>query len=122
MSTSLNADAAVSHPKDGLKPAPYTDGFVEAGGLKLHFADFGTAGRPPMLCIHGGAANTHWFDYIAPEFRADHRVLALDLRGHGDSEWSPVEDYKLETLAADVAALARFLPEGFDGWGSRHAA
>ena len=102
MTPSTSADAGIAHPKDGLAPAPYTNGFVEAGGIKLHFVDFGTAGRPAMLCIHGGAANTHWFDYVAPDFRADHHVRALDLRGHGDSEWTDPPDYSYERYAADI--------------------
>ena len=37
-----------------LQVAPSTSGTVEAGGLKLHYLDYGTAGKPAMLCLHGG--------------------------------------------------------------------
>ena len=71
-----------------MQPAAATSGNVEAGGLKLHYLDYGTAGRPPMLCVHGGAAHAHWFDFVAAGFNADYHVRALDPRGHGDSAWS----------------------------------
>jgi len=109
MTSRSSTQPGIDHPKDGLEAASYTDGYVEAGGLKLHYADFGTAGRPAMLCIHGGAANTHWFDYVAPGFRADYHVRALDLRGHGDSEWINPPDYSYERYAADIDEAVRKL-------------
>ena len=65
-------------------PAPYTDHFIDVGGIKLHYQDFGTAGKPPMLCIHGSAAHGHWFDFVAAGFTNDYHVIAPDMRGHGD--------------------------------------
>jgi pimeloyl-ACP methyl ester carboxylesterase len=103
MTPRSNADAGIGHPKDELAAAPYTDGYVETDGLQLHFQDYGTSGLPPMLCIHGGAANGHWFDFVAPGLRADYHVRALDLRGHGDSEWIDPPAYSYERYAADIA-------------------
>jgi pimeloyl-ACP methyl ester carboxylesterase len=82
--------------------APFTGRFVEAGGLRLHYLDYGTPGRPPMLCIHGGAAHGHWFDYIAAGFTPDYHVLALDQRGHGDSAWAKDPDYTYLDFASDI--------------------
>ena len=79
-----------------------TSRFVEAGGLKLHYLDYGTAGFPPMLCVHGGAAHAHWFDFVASGFCADHHVLSLDQRGHGDSAWAEPPNYAYERFAADL--------------------
>jgi len=94
---------------DGLQPAAYTSHFVEAGGLRLHYQDYGGAGKPAMLCLHGGAAHAHWFDYIAPGFAGDHHVLALDQRGHGDSEWANPPSYAYERYAADLAEVVEKL-------------
>jgi pimeloyl-ACP methyl ester carboxylesterase len=88
------------------QPSPYADRFVEAGGLKLHYQDFGTAGRPTMLCLHGGAANGHWFDFVAAGFTPDFHVLALDQRGHGDSAWADPPAYSYFDYAADIDKAA----------------
>ena len=85
-----------------VTPAAYTVHFVQAGKVRLRYIDYGTAGRPAMLCIHGGAAHAHWFDYVAPGFKDDYHVLSLDLRGHGDSEHVDPPQYFYEDYAADV--------------------
>ena len=85
--------------------APSTSRFVEANGVKLHYLDYGTAGCPPMLCVHGGAAHAHWFDFVAPGLTPDHHVFAPDLRGHGDSAWADPQTYLFETHAEDLHAL-----------------
>jgi pimeloyl-ACP methyl ester carboxylesterase len=82
--------------------APYTSKYVEAGHLKLHYLDYGTEGRRPMLCVHGGAAHAHWFDFVAPGFTSDYHVRAVDLRGHGDSEWADPPVYSFEKYASDL--------------------
>jgi len=96
-------------PSRDLEPATFSSHYVEAGGLRLHYQDYGSANRPPMLCLHGGAAHAHWFDYIAPGFTGDHHVLALDQRGHGDSEWANPPSYAYERYAADLAEVAEKL-------------
>jgi pimeloyl-ACP methyl ester carboxylesterase len=95
----------VERPEAGFQPAPYTSHVVEAGGLRLHYLDYGTAGRPSILCVHGGAAHAHWFDFFAPGFVADFHVRALDFRGHGDSQWMVPPDYTYERHAADLAEV-----------------
>jgi pimeloyl-ACP methyl ester carboxylesterase len=92
-----------------LQPASATSRFIEVNGTKLHYLDYGAAGRRPMLCIHGGAAHAHWFDFVAPGFTADHHVLALDLRGHGDSARAEPSSYVWKTFAADVDAFVEKL-------------
>ncbi len=99
MSTQLH-----TRPGNTLQPASYTDHTVEVAGLKLHVQDYGTAGKPAILCVHGGAAHAHWFDFIAAGLNADYHVRAIDQRGHGDSEWdkSAVPDYSYQRYAADL--------------------
>ena len=62
-----------------------------------------------MLCIHGGAAHAHWFDFVAPDFAADHHVVSLDQRGHGDSAWAEPPNYAYERFAADLNELVEKL-------------
>jgi len=109
MKTRLNPEASNDRSDDGPQPAPYTSHYVEAGGLRLHYQDYGSTGKPAMLCLHGGAAHAHWFDYIAPGFTGDHHVLALDQRGHGDSEWADPPEYSYERYAADLAEVVEKL-------------
>ena len=87
--------------------APSTSRFIEANGVKLHYLDYGTAGCPPMVCVHGGAAHAHWFDFVAPGLTPDHHVLAPDLRGHGDSAWADPQTYLFETHAEDINASSK---------------
>ena len=89
----------------GIEAAPHTSRFVEANGLKLHYLDYGTPGRPPMLCLHGGAVNAHWFDFVAAGFTPDYHVRALDQRGHGGSAWAQPPLYGYDRYAADLAQV-----------------
>ncbi|MEA2624615.1 MAG: hypothetical protein QOD06_660 [Candidatus Binatota bacterium] len=72
------------------------------GDLLLHCLDWGGDG-PPLIFLHGGSAHAHWWDFVAPSFVDSFRVLALDLRGHGDSEWA--KSYQVEDYESDVGAL-----------------
>jgi esterase len=76
-----------------------------ANGLRLHYLDWGGDG-PPLLFLHGGALTAHSWDLVCLALRDDYRCLALDARGHGDSEWSPTLEYEPRHHAQDVAAFA----------------
>jgi len=60
---------------------------ARSSGVELHTLSWGDAGDPMIVLLHGGGANAHWWDHIAPALAHDHRVVALDFRGHGDSEY-----------------------------------
>ncbi len=100
-----------SHQSTALKPAPYIDRYVEVDSLKLHVQDYGTPGKPQILCVHGSAAHAHWFDFVATGLNDEYHVLAPDLRGHGDSEWDRSEhpEYNYDRYAADLNELAEKL-------------
>jgi pimeloyl-ACP methyl ester carboxylesterase len=74
-------------------------------GLRLNCLEWGSAAAPPVLLLHGGSAHGHWWDGVAPALADRFRVLALELRGHGDSEWARPAAYDVDDYAADVAAL-----------------
>ncbi len=71
-------------------------------GLKLHWSDWGNEGAPPLLLVHGGLDHGRSWDAIAKGLRNDYRVMALDLRGHGDSEWVRGSSYPLPDYVADI--------------------
>ena len=103
--------SAQPRARSALLPAAYTEHFVEIDGLRLRIQDYGSAGKPPMLCVHGGAANAHWYDFVAEGFTADYHVRAVDLRGHGDSDWDPSDtpNYDYTRHAADLHELTEKL-------------
>lgn len=78
-------------------------------GLYFHYLDWGTAGKPPFVCLHGGAQTAHSWDDFAPVVRSDYHVYALDQRGHGDSDWTPDGDYSRYTQCEDVEAFVSAL-------------
>jgi pimeloyl-ACP methyl ester carboxylesterase len=57
------------------------------GGSELHALCWGDAASPPLVLLHGGGANAHWWDHVAPRIACRFRVVALDFRGHGDSDY-----------------------------------
>jgi esterase len=81
-----------------------------ANGLALNCLDYGGDGKPPMLFIHGGSAHAHWWDFVAPAFIENFHVLALDQRGHGDSEWANEWAYGSRHYVSDLEQV-------IDAWG-----
>ncbi len=73
--------------------------------LRLHYVDWGNAEAPPLLLQHGGRDHSRSWDWIARELRRDWHVIAPDLRGHGDSAWSPDGAYTMAAYVYDLAQL-----------------
>ena len=77
-------------------------------GLTLTADVLGPDDGPPILMFHGGGQTRHSWGGAQRRLAAEGWwVASVDLRGHGDSEWAPDGDYRLEAFAADIAALAR---------------
>ncbi len=92
------------------EPQP-TDRYVRVGDLRLHYLDFGGDG-PPLLFLHATGFHAWlWLPY-ARRFAGHHRVLALDQRGHGQSD-KPPTGYGWDTFGADVKGFLDAL--GLDG-------
>lgn len=77
-------------------------------GVRLHFLDWGANG-PPLLLIHGLDRHAHTFDHIAPHFASRFHVIAVDMRGHGDSTWDPEGRYLVEDYVRDIESLVQQL-------------
>jgi len=75
---------------------------VVVGGLRLSFLEWGIAGHPVLCFLHGGSAHAHWFDLVTPAFTDRFHVIALDQRGHGESQWAKPPAYATENFAADL--------------------
>ena len=104
------------------------------GPMRFHYLDWGITGLPPVVFLHGGGLNAHTWDIVCAALRRERHCLALDQRGHGESEWSPEMDYATESHAGDVGAfvdalkLERFVLVGMSlgganglAWAGRHS-
>jgi esterase len=78
---------------------------VQVGRMRLHYLDWGTRGKPTILFLHGGALNAHTWDLCCLALRDDYHCLALDQRGHGDSDWAHDEDYSIGAQLADTVGF-----------------
>ena len=85
------------------------DRFVKIGGLKLHYLEWGDAGAPPVVMVHGLTGNAHAFDLLAPHFVPKYRVISVDVRGRGDSDWAADGDYSNDAYVADLEGLRQAL-------------
>jgi len=77
--------------------------------LRLHYLDWGNPEKPPLLLVHGGRDHAHNWDWTAQALRDEWRVIALDHRGHGDSEWVSDGNYQASDMVYDVAQLVHQL-------------
>jgi pimeloyl-ACP methyl ester carboxylesterase len=84
-------------------------------GVHLHAIHHGSSARATLVLLHGAGANAHWWDHLASRLAASFHVVALDFRGHGDSDFpeqlrpgafSDDLEALLEHLAAPEATLA----------------
>jgi pimeloyl-ACP methyl ester carboxylesterase len=73
--------------------------------LRLHYVDWGNTGKPPLLLLHGGRDHCRNWDWVAQALRNDWHIIAPDLRGHGDSQWSPDGSYTMAGYIYDLAQL-----------------
>ena len=73
--------------------------------LRLHYVDWGNAGAPLLVLVHGGRDHCRNWDWVAEELRRDWHVIAPDLRGHGDSQWSQDGTYLMAGYIYDLAQL-----------------
>jgi pimeloyl-ACP methyl ester carboxylesterase len=89
--------------------SPYQDRFITVNGLRLHYLDWGSPDKPPFIMLHGIGRVAHSFDHIAPRFKDEYHVMAIDMRGHGDSSWSPEGAYLVEDYAKDLEAIVNQL-------------
>src|SRR5687767_7943650 len=85
-------------------PAP-VDRFVTVNGLRIHYVEWGRAEQPPLILIHGLDRVARTFDHVVPHFTSRFRVIAVDMRGHGDSDWDPQARYVVEDHVSDLEGL-----------------
>ena len=85
------------------------DRYVTANGLRFHYLEWGEPQNPPVLLLHGFAQTCHSWDFVALSLCDSFRVMALDQRGHGDSDWASDGDYSPEVHQRDIRAIVEAL-------------
>ncbi|MES3021810.1 MAG: alpha/beta hydrolase [Pseudomonadota bacterium] len=84
--------------------------FTGSSGNRLAADAGGALAAPPVLLLHGGGQTRHSWGNAQRELIADgYRVLSVDARGHGESDWVAGGDYSLDSQVGDVRAIARSL-------------
>lgn len=79
--------------------------FVKSQRVQISYWDWGNEGAPPLVLVHGGRDHARSWGHLAEELRADYHVVAPDLRGHGDSGWTPGGSYGLPDNALDIVRV-----------------
>ncbi|MGH7031308.1 MAG: alpha/beta fold hydrolase, partial [Stellaceae bacterium] len=79
---------------------------VVVGGLRFRYLDWGREGLRPILFLHGGALTAHTWDLCCLALRDEFHCMALDQRGHGDTDWAPDADYSIAAQREDVRGMA----------------
>jgi pimeloyl-ACP methyl ester carboxylesterase len=87
-----------------LGPGPTSHTFFSQR-LRLHYVDWGNPDKPPLLLVHGGRDHCRNWDWVAEALRDEWHIVAPDLRGHGDSQWSTDGSYTLAGYVYDLAQL-----------------
>lgn len=75
----------------------------------MHYLEWGDASAPPVVLLHGGSAHAHWWDDFGASIADTYRVLALDLRGHGDSAHADPPAYRVADYMHDLCKFVAAL-------------
>jgi pimeloyl-ACP methyl ester carboxylesterase len=84
---------------------PASDRVVQINELRLCYRQWGNPALAPVVLLHGGSAHAHWWDFFATAMAEKYHVLALDLRGHGESAHADPPAYSLEHYVSDLRAF-----------------
>ena len=87
---------------------PGRSGHLKTGAHTMHYLEWGDASNPlVMLLLHGFLGHAHWWDFIAPWFAREYRVIAIDFGGMGDSD--PRTNYSSAGFVGEVGVLLQIL-------------
>ena len=79
-----------------------TDRHTRVDGMNFHYLEWGEASNPTMVMLHGVSQQAHSWDFVSLALSDRFHVMALDQRGHGDSDWASDGDYSIEAQQGDI--------------------
>src|SRR4029077_13411308 len=85
--------------------AQATAKYLEINGLRLRYLEWGRPEALPVVCVHGYTSSAEAFNAVARRLEDRAHLVAMDVRGHGESAWSPEGAYQYADQAGDLAAL-----------------
>ncbi|XP_067666828.1 epoxide hydrolase 4-like [Haliotis asinina] len=87
-------------------PGLGTHGYVHLEDVRIHYVAHGDETKPLMLFVHGFPEFWYSWRYQLREFKKDYRVVAIDMRGYGESDKpSGVDSYQLSKMVADLKQI-----------------
>ena len=95
------ADLGIPHSRD----VRYVSRHTVVRSLRFHFEEWGEPGAPQIVLLHGGNQSAHSWDLVSLHLSDRYHVLALDQRGHGDSEWPRDQDSSIDARVQDALAF-----------------
>lgn len=95
------ADLGIPHTPD----IAYRSHNIVLRQLRFHYLEWGNPAAPPIVLLHGGHQSAHSWDLVSLHLAQNYRVLALDQRGHGDSEWPRDAEYSNDAMSRDAEAF-----------------
>ncbi len=103
------AEAIGLEPREFVQPE---DRWVQLNGINFHYLDWGNEHLPPLVLLHGGSLTAHTWDMACLLLREHYHCIALDQRGHGDTDWTPADQLDVdngELMREDTQAFIEHL-------------
>ena len=82
---------------------------LDVSGRRIHIACHGDRAAPPLMLVHGIRDHARSWDWVAGALAGEYRIYAPDLRGHGNSDWTPPYGYTLAEFSLDIAEIVEAL-------------
>lgn len=78
------------------------DRTVQANGMNFHYLEWGDPSKPTVVMLHGVSQQAHSWDFVSLALSPDYHILAVDQRGHGDTDWAADGTYTLDSMQDDI--------------------
>lgn len=85
------------------------DRSVKANGMNFHYLEWGDPANPTIFMLHGVSQQAHSWDFVSLALSPDYHVIAMDQRGHGDTDWASDGNYSVDAMQADIDGVIEAL-------------